>query len=66
MVKKQLRFNPEYQNEEGKWISLKPTNIDLKDNTAYTFTISDVDKNTDLSYSQKLQIKLVVVLSKAD
>lgn len=65
MTKKRLRFNPEYQNEKGKWISLKPQNYDLKDNTEYSFYIQDVDENTDLSYSQKITLDLKCKISKA-
>lgn len=55
---RKIRFNPEYQNEEGKWISIKPENIDLTENKEYNFHIQDVDKNTDVSYSQKITLKL--------
>ena len=58
MTERKIRYNPEYQNEKGKWISIKPKNIDLKDNTEYNFHIQDVDKNTDMSYSQKITLKL--------
>lgn len=65
MTKRKLRFNPEYQDENGKWKSLKPENIDLIENNEYKFFIQDVDKNTDLTYSQKIVLKLDCKISKA-
>lgn len=64
MTKRKLRFNPEYLDESGKWISLKPDSMDLKDNTDYNFFIQDVDSNTEQSYSQKIHLKLVCDISK--
>lgn len=65
MTKRKLRFNPEYQDENGKWISLKPKTLDLKENIDYTFHIQDVDKNTDMSYSQKISLNMKCEISKS-
>lgn len=58
MTERQIRFNPEYLDEQGKWISLKPENMDLLPNKDFNFFVQIVDKETEIPHTEKISLRL--------